>query len=46
LPAANIGLAKNLPTEVIELLFAILLQFQLTEQNLADKRSINIGTLI
>jgi len=41
--ATNIGLAKNRPTEFIELLFAIMLQFRQKEQNLAGKRSINIG---
>jgi len=44
--AFNIGLAKNRRMEVIELLFAILLQFRLTEQNLAGKRSMNIGLII
>ena len=41
------GLAKNRRTEFfISFCFAILLWFRPTDQNLADKRSINIGTLI
>jgi len=36
------GLAKNRRTEVVQLYFTILLQFRQKEQNLADKRSINI----
>ena len=43
----NIGLAKKLADGLnINFCFAIVLQFWRTEQNLAGKRSINIGTLI